>query len=304
MRMEKIILADLNHYEGVITKGIGGFYYVKTADGILECKARGRFRKEKILPYVGDRVVVHAVNETEGSIDEILPRKNQLIRPPVANIERLVLVMAITAPEPDLKIVDKLLVTAESKEIETAICINKTDLDSGEKTRGFREIYEKAGYPVMEVSAENETGLDEVCRFLQGKISAFAGNSGVGKSSILSLVTNRRLETGVISDRTERGKHTTRHVELLELPFGGFVLDTPGFSNIEVSGLTADDVRFLFPEIEKLEGKCRFRGCRHVAEPGCAVTEQVKTGLIASSRYQNYKDLAVQLASVKEWQKK
>ncbi len=275
---------------------------MKTADGILECKARGKFRKDKVLPYVGDRVNVLVLGEGEGNIKEILSRSNQLIRPPVANIERLILVMAVTAPDPDLALVDKLLVTAESKGIETAICINKTDLDSGEKTAKFRQLYENAGYPVMEVSAEKGEGMEQISAFLKDKVSAFAGNSGVGKSSILKLITGRELETGEISERTERGKHTTRHVELLELPFGGFVLDTPGFSTVDVEGIKADDLRFLYPEMEQVEGECRFRGCTHTKEPGCEVKRLLEAGSIAQSRYNGYCELYEELSKIKEWQ--
>ena len=286
---------------GIIIKGIGGFYYVKTADGIIECKARGKFRKDRILPYVGDHVTVSLQKEAEGSIDEILPRTNQMIRPPVANVEQLVLVMSVTSPEPNLAMMDKLLVTAESKEIKSAICINKTDLDDGAKTEAFRQLYQNAGYPVMEVSAKNSEGLDAVREFLKGHITAFAGNSGVGKSSILKLVCERELAVGDVSEKTERGRHTTRHVELMELPFGGFVLDTPGFSSIELEGIRADDLRLLFPEMCDLEGECRFRGCRHIAEPGCKVAERVENGQISQSRYRNYKDLMTELNKIKEW---
>lgn len=288
---------------GIIVKGIGGFYYVKTADGTIECKARGKFRKERVLPCVGDHVTL-LYQDDKGSIDEILPRTNQLVRPPVANVDRLVMVMAVTAPAPDFTMIDKLLVTAESKEIEVAICINKTDLDDGEKTTQFRRLYENAGYQVFEVSAKNREGIDQVCDFLKDKITAFAGNSGVGKSSILKLICRRELETGSISQKTERGRHTTRHVELLELPFGGFVLDTPGFSSIELEGVRADELRLLFPEMSEVEGECRFRGCRHVAEPGCKVIQRVQEGIIAESRYQNYKNLITELDKIKEWQLK
>lgn len=290
--------------EGIIIKGIGGFYYVKTTDEILECKARGKFRKDKVLPYVGDRVRVCDLGDGKGNVEEILPRTNQLVRPPVANIERLILVMAVTAPDPDLGLVDKLLVTAESKGIETAICINKTDLDSGEKTAKFRALYENAGYPVMEVSAEKGEGMEQISSFLKDKVSAFAGNSGVGKSSILRLITGRDLETGEISDRTERGKHTTRHVELLELPNGGFVLDTPGFSTVDVEGIRAEDLRLMFPEMEECEGECRFRGCSHIAEPGCVVRERLGNATISESRYESYRNLYEQLSKIKEWQLK
>ena len=289
---------------GIITKGIGGFYYVKTADGIIECKARGKFRKDRVLPCVGDRVTVLLQSETEGSIETIVERTNQLIRPPVANVERLVMVMSVTSPEPDLTMIDKLLVTAESKDIETAICINKTDLDDGNKTAEFRRLYESAGYRVMEVSARNEEGLEDVCAFLKDRVTAFAGNSGVGKSSILQLICERELETGTVSEKTERGRHTTRHVELLELPFGGFVLDTPGFSSIELEGIRADELRLLFPEMRDAEGECRFRGCRHIAEPGCRIIDEVSKGKIAKSRYQNYKGLVAELDKIKEWQLK
>ena len=287
---------------GKILKGIGGFYYVSTEKGVIECHARGKFRKKDLSPIVGDSITLTLASDGTGSIDVIHPRKNFLIRPEVANVDMLVLVSAIVSPLPDLTLIDKLLVTAESKGIEGVICINKTDLAAGEDALKFCEIYEKAGYKTIIASAKTGEGTKELQSIIEGKTVAFAGLSGVGKSSLLKRVTGIDLQTGSVS-KIERGKHTTRHVELFE-SCGGFVFDTPGFSRLEADELYASDLWQYFPEIRELHGECRFRTCNHVGEPGCIVKEAVEEGRIAQSRYDNYVDLFNKLKEIKDWQRK
>lgn len=281
-------------------KGIGGFYYVKAADGVIyECKARGIFRKERIKPMIGDQVEI----ETEGgqgSIMEIAPRRNTLVRPPVANIDMLLVVAATTTPEPNLRLIDKMLVMAEVNGIAPALCINKADIKAGAE---LRQVYQATGYPIVEVSAKEETGMDALLPLLKDKTTAFAGLSGVGKSSILNLLTEHQLETGAVSEKIQRGRHTTRHVELFELDGGGFVLDTPGFSSFELEHIGAQVLEQYFPEFADCTGGCRFKGCSHISEPDCAVKDKLARGRIAASRYESYVELYKQLQSVKEWEK-
>ncbi len=288
--------------EGIIVKGVGGFYYVDVGEKIIECRAPGRFRKTNLVPMVGDKATVKAAESGEGSIIDISPRKNFLIRPSVANIDALALVCAAANPSPDFTLMDKMLVTAQSKGIEGIVCINKTDLISSEAAKEILEIYSSAGYKTVCACAKEGIGANELGKLIKGRTVAFAGLSGVGKSSLLSLIAGRSLEVGDVS-RIRRGKHTTRHVELIPA-CGGYVFDTPGFSRLEVSGIKADELRLLFPEMERLEGSCRFRGCAHVAEPGCAVIEAVERGEIAESRYESYKKMYDMLKNVKEWEQK
>lgn len=285
---------------GTIMKGIGGFYYVKASGDIYECKARGIFRKEKITPMIGDKVKIE-LDGDKGSIVEIMPRKSMLVRPPVANVDTMVLVVAAASPEPNLFLIDKMLVNAEINNIEPVICINKTDIVNRED---IEDIYTKAGYKIFSVSAEKQEGTDGLFCCLKEKTTAFAGLSGVGKSSLLNLITNGNIETGSISEKISRGKHTTRHVELFELENGGIVLDTPGFSSLEIENIKADDLWTYFPEMANSENECRFRGCSHINEPNCYIKQKVSDGEIAPSRYESYKELYNKLKSVKEWENK
>lgn len=284
---------------GIIVKGIGGFYYVKAADdNVYECKARGVFRKEGITPMIGDRVEIDVKNG-KGSITEIMQRSTSLIRPSVANIDMLVLVVAATSPEPNLFLIDKMLINAEINGIEPIICINKTDLA---KRDDLSEIYKS--YKIVSVCAQKNEGIDVLTDIIAGKVTAFSGLSGVGKSSILNLITNTEMETGSVSEKIQRGRHTTRHVELLELKTGGFALDTPGFSSLEVEGVKAEDLQDYFPEMAEVKNNCRFRGCSHINEPDCAVKELIESGELAVSRYESYKELYNTLKQIKEWEKK
>ncbi len=286
--------------DGVIVKGIGGFYYVQTDAGIVECKARGVFRKEGQTPVVGDRVRI-AEKNGKGSIDEIYPRINQLIRPAVANIDQLVVTVALTDPAPNLFLVDCFLLLGEERQIETILCFNKTDLT---KDTSVAEIYAAAGYDTILTSVETGEGIEVLKARLRDKTSAFAGNSGVGKSSLLNaLGISGEMETGSISEKIKRGRHTTRHVELLTLAGGGFVFDTPGFSSFETPQIPADELAQYFREFAPYLGDCRFRGCAHVHEPDCAVKQALAEGKISESRYRSYCALYEERKAVKEWQK-
>ena len=285
---------------GIIIKGIGGFYYVKADDGhIYECKARGRFRKDGVTPIIGDNAEIE-VRGGKGSVTRILPRKNALVRPAVANIDALVIVAAAASPEPNPALMDKLTVTAAANDIEPVICINKIDLADGE---GLAAIYEAAGFKTFMTDAEHGKGTDALKDFLRGAVTAFAGLSGVGKSTLLNSITGGDLKTGDISERLRRGRHTTRHVELFELDGGGFVLDTPGFSSFEMNSIRADELWEYFPEMADTAGKCRFRGCSHINEPDCAVKDKLGRGEIAPSRYESYVEIYNILKEIKDWER-
>ncbi len=285
---------------GVITKGIGGFYYVSTERGIVECHARGKMRKQKITPMVGDKVEITIVNENpfEGALEEISPRTTYLIRPAVANVDTVVIVIAATSPNPDFFMIDKLIVTAEKGNIDVIIAVNKTDLLDPDK---IIEMYSLAGYRVTPICASTGEGVEDLKKLIRGKITAFAGNSGVGKSSILNCL-GFSLETGIVS-KIERGKHTTRHIELMPLSGGGFVMDTPGFSLLEITNVKANELKNLFNEFEIYNNNCRFDDCVHIGgkPKDCAVLSALEQGLIGDSRYNNYTALYDILKDIKEW---
>lgn len=293
--------------EGIITKGIGGFYYVETAEGVYECKARGLFRKQKISPLPGDRCVISAMENFEGYIEEIQPRKNSFIRPPVANVDRLYIVCAAASPDPLPILIDKLTIAAVKENVEACIIINKMDLEN-DNTKELYNAYTKAGFKVFTLSAREGKGIDEVKTDMSGKLSVFAGCSGVGKSSILNcILPDIQRETGNISEKIKRGKHTTREVSLIKLPYGGYIADTPGFSEVELTELLdieKEELCFLFPEIEKFSGGCNFRDCAHINEPGCQVKKAVEDGEISLIRYENYKEIYKQLGEINKWKKK
>lgn len=276
--------------DGIIIKGIGGFYYVKTINGIIECRARGVFREENIIPLVGDRVRIRISNEdNSGYVEEIYPRKSQLIRPSVANTTQAIIVMSIKKPDINTWLLDRFLIMAEHENLDIIICLNKVDLDE-EKTLEINKIYEKIGYKVINTSTKNGTGIEELKKSLYNNISVFAGPSGAGKSSLLNTISpNFKLEIGDVSTKTKRGKHTTRHVELLDLYENTFVLDSPGFSSLNIEFIEEDvDLRNYFKEIKRYGEKCRFISCLHGNEPDCDVKKQVKDGNISKERYENY----------------
>lgn len=272
---------------------------MKTADGIVECKARGRFRKEGVTPMVGDSVEV-SVKNGKGSLDEIYPRTSMLVRPAVANINQLAVVAALRSPDPHAALIDSFLILGEYSGIETILCFNKADLPHSQE---LVEVYRKAGYRVVLTSVENGEGVDELKGLLQGKITAFAGNSGVGKSSLLNaLGAPQGLETGEVSEKIQRGRHTTRHVELIELDGGALVLDTPGFSSFEMPAVKADELQDYFIEFAPYIGRCRFRGCAHIQEPGCAVLQAVEDGAVSKMRHDSYVAMYQERKKVKDWE--
>ena len=291
---------------GIITKGIGGFYYVTTPEAIYECKARGIFRKDGLTPLPGDRVLMSVVSETDktGSIDEILPRESQLVRPAVANVNQVVVVMAVKSPEPDLVLLDKMLVTIEDKGLDAVICINKIDLDEGNRCEEILDTYRNTGYRMVMTSSKANTGLDQLKGMLADRITVFAGQSGVGKSTILNRIVNMQvMKTGEVSEKIERGKHTTRHAELIKLDTGGYLVDTPGFSSYELTDVEPERLQLYFPEFDKHLGRCRFTGCSHISEPDCCVKAALNEGLISSGRYQRYVQLFNVLKQEKDYKR-
>ena len=284
---------------GTIIKGIGGFYYVRAEDSVIyECKARGVFRNRKIKPVIGDKVDI-SVENGKGNITEIWERRTFLIRPPVSNIDNIMIVAAAKNPDPDTGLMDKMLVTAEYKGISPIICINKTDLDDGAE---IARIYKDTGYPIVFVSTYEDRGTDELKKLLSGKITALAGLSGVGKSSILNALIATDAETGDISEKIKRGRHTTRHVELFEIDGGGYIFDTPGFSSYELEDIKAQDLCMYFPEMRNIKDNCRFKGCAHIKEPDCAVKEALFLGKISEERYESYKNIYEILKNRKDWE--
>lgn len=278
--------------QGKIIKGIAGFYYVHVVhSGIYECKAKGIFRNKNVKPLVGDNVNIEVLDERNklGNITDIKTRTNELIRPAVANISQAMVVFAIAKPMPNLNLLDRFLVMMEKNDIETIICFNKVDLVSEEEMIKLRDIYVKAGYQVMFTSANAGTGVEEVRRMLEGKTTAFAGPSGVGKSSLLNaLMPEANSRTGEISEKIQRGKHTTRHTEIFHLCEDTYIMDTPGFSSLYVNDFEKEDLQHFFREFDKYFGQCRFVLCAHENEPDCAVKEAVENGQISRLRYENY----------------
>ncbi len=275
---------------GIIIKGIGGFYYVKTADRAYQCRARGIFKKEGLIPCVGDEVRFQLTDilDNEGVVDEILPRKNVFIRPPIANIDCFVVVMSLKNPEPNLFILDKFLVMAEKAEAEIIIVLNKKDLVSENEIDRIKDIYQPI-YQVLQMSASNGEGIDLLKEHLIGKKSAFAGPSGVGKSSLINrLQPGLHTEVGKISSKSKRGKHTTRHVEIFETDFGGMLFDTPGFTSFDMIESEEGELSSYYPDFTEFEKQCRYRDCLHISEPDCGVRLALEEGTIHESRYQSY----------------
>lgn len=281
--------------QGKIIKGIAGFYYVKCDDGITyECKAKGVFRKDHRKPLVGDDVYMDVIDEQKhiGNICDLLERKNELIRPAVANIDQALVIFAAAAPEPNLGLLDRFLIQMEYAGIDTIICFNKTDLvESAEETR-LRKIYESAGYRVLTISAANKEGIAQIEEVLKGKVTTVAGPSGVGKSTLVNCLQSETvMETGDISAKIERGKHTTRHSQLMEIDKDTYIFDTPGFSSLSVSELLPEELKACFPEFSRYEDTCRFLGCAHIHEPDCGVKEALAAGEISKERYEDYVNL-------------
>ena len=290
---------------GRIIKGIGGFYYVETEEQLYSCKARGVFRKKGITPLAGDLVEIRLGEDGTGYVEEILSRKNFLTRPPVANIDQLIVVTSVCDPSPNTLLIDEAIAAAEDKEIEPVVVVSKTDLESGE---WLRDIYEKAGIPFFAVSSVTDEGIEAVKSLLKGKVTAFTGNSGVGKSSLLNRIDPRlALETGEISQKLGRGRHTTRKVELLKLGDDTYVADTPGFSSISLEQcdlVRKENLQFCFREFEPYRNQCKFPSCSHTCEKGCAVLQAVQEGEVHLSRHTSYVAMYNEVKDLKEWEMK
>ncbi|WP_163101455.1 ribosome small subunit-dependent GTPase A [Peribacillus alkalitolerans] len=277
--------------EGKIIKALSGFYYVLDGQQITQCRGRGVFRKNKITPLVGDEVVYQAENVTDGYILEVKERKNELVRPPIANVDQAILVFSAVEPDFSTILLDRFLVLIEANEIDPIICISKMDLVPEEKLEeieGYVKDYEAMGYPVITTSSVTSDGMEKLTPYIAGKTSVFAGQSGVGKSSLLNALNpNLELKTNDISSHLGRGKHTTRHVELIDVR-DGLVADTPGFSSLEFMDIEVEDLSYSFPEIYRAGQLCKFRGCLHDKEPKCAVKDAVVEGSITAYRYDHY----------------
>lgn len=287
--------------QGIILKAISGFYYVESDERIYECKARGRFRSEKITPLVGDRVEFTPDGD-KGTVDGILPRKNELARPPVSNIDKLFIVSSAKTPSPSALLIDRLTALCAYKNIEPIILFNKNDI---EDMSAWCDIYKNAGFKTISCSAKSGEGIDEIRKELRNSVSAFSGNSGAGKSSLLNILfEDLKLSVGEVSEKLGRGRHTTRHCELFRHGFSGYVADTPGFSSLEPD---KEDIGFkealadCFIEFEGYSGLCRFADCKHVGEKGCAVCEAVKTGDIEKTRHTSYLTIYEELKDLKAW---
>lgn len=291
--------------KGKIMKGIAGFYYVYVAgSGLYECKAKGIFRKEKIRPLVGDLVEITVLDEDEksGNIERILPRKNELVRPAAANIDQALVVFAVTDPKPHFHLLDRFLVMMERKGIPAVLCFNKKDIASREEVVLLSDIYSTCGYPLLMSSALKQENIEPVKELLRGRTTVAAGPSGVGKSSLINLCQSKvQMETGCISRKIARGRHTTRHCELIMIEEESYIMDTPGFSSLYVNDLEKEELKLYFREFKSFEGLCRYNGCDHVHEPGCAVKEAVDEGKIHRSRYENYLGMYQELKEKKRY---
>lgn len=278
--------------QGKIMKGIAGFYYVDVAEsGIYECRARGIFRKEKQKPLVGDNVEIQILDEKkrEGNLVKICPRTSELIRPAAANVDQALVIFSVRQPDPNLDLLDRFLVSMEQQQVPAVICFNKTDLETEAQIRHLQQVYEGCGYRVLTVSAKEQKGICQIREILEGKTTVVAGPSGVGKSSITNLLQQEiSMETGEISRKLGRGKHTTRHAQLIRIGLHTYLMDTPGFSSLTVGGMEKELLRQYFPEFHPYEGVCRFQGCVHVHEPGCAVKAALEEGKLDAGRYANY----------------
>ncbi|MBP9988389.1 MAG: ribosome small subunit-dependent GTPase A [Ruminococcus sp.] len=288
--------------KGIIVKGIGGFYYVEAAGEVYECKARGHFRKEKITPLVGDKVTVSTDEKGYNSIISIDERRNYFNRPPIANVDNLVIISSVCNPRPNLLIIDRLTAVAYYKNVNPVIIFTKSDLLDAQE---LVSIYHQSGIPVFSVSNETGEGLEEVKEILDGSVSVLTGNSGVGKSTLINaLCPEYNLETGDISLKLGRGRHTTRHVELFKF-YDGFIADTPGFSSLDFETndiIKKDELELCFPEFKEYLGECKFTSCSHINDKGCKIVEAVNSGLINKSRHDNYIELYNEVKDIKDWQ--
>ncbi|RHS21798.1 ribosome small subunit-dependent GTPase A [Roseburia sp. AF12-17LB] len=291
--------------QGKIVKGISGFYYVHVVEsGIYECKAKGIFRQQKMKPLVGDDVEIDIISEEKktGNVAAILPRKNALIRPAVANVEQALLIFAAASPNPNFNLLDRFLVMMGRQDVPVILCFNKCDLITEEQQQEIASIYEASGCKILFVSAKKELGLKELQKILEGKTTTVAGPSGVGKSSLINLLAPEAcMETGEISKKIERGRHTTRHAELIQLKGDGYIMDTPGFSSLYLPEMEKEELQDCYPEFAAFEPYCRFHGCSHISEPDCGVKEALSEGKIHPVRYENYCQLYGELKDRKKY---
>lgn len=274
--------------EGRIVKGIAGFYYVRHGDKVTECKARGKFKNLGLMPMVGDRVYI---SEEDATVEELLPRSSQLLRPSVANVDQAVIVFSITQPEPNIVLLDKMTVLAVKEGLEVVLVLNKVDLDDQDASlsQSLEKIYSATGFNVLSTCSVTGQKIDDLRDLLKNRLSVFAGPSGVGKSSLLNAIEpDLALKTGEISEKIQRGKHTTRHSELIALKNGGYVVDTPGFTSLEMRDLKPEELDNCFPEFESIEGSCRFDDCLHLEEPDCRIRKAVSEGRLSESRFISY----------------
>lgn len=290
---------------GKIIKGIAGFYYVHVeGKGVYACRAKGIFRNENIKPLVGDDVEIEVLDgqDMEGNVTSVLPRKSELIRPAVANVDQALIIFAIVKPDPNFNLLDRFLIRMERQKLPCIICFNKLDIASDEEREMLKSAYETCGYKVLFVSAHAGEGMDDLRKLLAGKTTAVAGPSGVGKSSIINrLQPEACMETGSISRKIERGRHTTRHSEMIALGDGAYIMDTPGFTSLHISEITKEELDLYYPEFVHFEPFCRFGGCAHINEPDCGVKQAVEEGKISRVRYENYKLLYQELKELKRY---
>ena len=285
-----------------IIKALSGFYYVQTADGVVECRARGKMRREKVSPLVGDFVEISRQG-AKGTVEQVLPRRNEFIRPAVANIDVLVVLASCAIPVTEPFLIDRVLAIAEKQHVPAIVCVNKDDLASGAK---LADIYRHAGYPVFVTSAETGEGIEALREAISGKLAVFTGNSGVGKSSILNCL-GFSVETGEVSEKLGRGRHTTRHVELFPLADGTCVIDTPGFSSFDTEQMELilkENLQYAFPDFAPYLGRCRYHDCAHLSEPGCAVLEALAAGELEPTRHASYARLYEAAKEIRLWKHK
>lgn len=291
--------------QGKIIKGIAGFYYVHVEGcGIYECKAKGIFRKDGVKPLVGDDVILDVLDAQEmlGNIRSILPRRSALIRPAVANVDQALIIFAIVKPNPNFNLLDRFLIRMERQNLPTIICFNKQDIATAQEKESLRQAYETCGFRVLFVSALENEGVEQIRELLMGRTTTVAGPSGVGKSSLINrLAPQANMETGAISAKIERGRHTTRHSEIIALGEAAYIVDTPGFTSLDISEIAKEELGRYYPEFVQYEPYCKFSGCAHISEPSCGVKEAVEEGRISRVRYENYKVLYQELKDVKRY---